>query len=106
MTQLLGLPIIYKGQLIEMCIHFFIVRSLGLYRPCGDFPLDENVITHFPEGTRVSSADRYGSPTWTITAHITTELADGTPKKYFIKCATEGAGRAMMEGEYWARTEL
>lgn len=72
----------------------------------GDFPLDENVITHFPAGTKVLSADRYGSSAWTITARITTELADGTPKKYFLKCATEDAGRAMMEGEYWAMTEL
>ncbi len=71
----------------------------------GDFPLDENVITQFPRGTRVLSADRYESSAWTITARITTELADGTPMNYFRKCATEDAGRAMMEGEYWAMTE-
>ena len=72
----------------------------------GDFPLDENVISCLPQDTKVLSADRYGSSAWTVTARIITELADGTPKKYFLKCATEDAGRAMMEGEYWAMTEL
>jgi len=72
----------------------------------GDFPLDENVISCLPQNTKFLSAERYGSSAWTVTARITTELADGTPKKYFLKCATEDAGRAMMEGEYWAMTEL
>lgn len=72
----------------------------------GDFPLDENVISHFPEGTKVLSADRYGSSDWTVIARIVTQLPDGTLKKYFLKCATEDAGQTMMEGEYWAMTEL
>ena len=72
----------------------------------GNFPLDKNVISCFPEGTKILSADRYGSSAWTVTARIFTELADGTPKKYFLKCATEDAGHAMMEGEFWAMTEL
>lgn len=72
----------------------------------GDFPLDENVIPFLPEGAKVLSADRYGSSAWTITARITTELANGTPKNFFLKCATEDAGCAMMEGEYWAMMEL
>ena len=72
----------------------------------GDFPLDKNVIDQLPEGTKVLSADRYGSSAWTVTARITTELADGTPKKYFLKCAAEDGGQAMMEGEFWAITEL
>lgn len=72
----------------------------------GDFPVDENVTAHLPEGARVLSAHRYGSSAWTITARITTELADGSVKKFFLKCATEDAGHAMMEGEYWAMMEL
>ena len=64
------------------------------------------MITHFPDGTKVLSADRYGSSAWTVTVRISTELPDGTPKRYFLKCATEDGGRAMMEGEYWAMTEL
>ena len=72
----------------------------------GNFRLDDNVITHFPEGTKVLSADSYGSSAWTVTASINVELADGTPKRYFLKCATEDGGRAMMEGEFWSMTEL
>ncbi|KAL9116942.1 MAG: hypothetical protein Q9187_006527, partial [Circinaria calcarea] len=72
----------------------------------GDFPLDENVIAHFPDKTSVLSADRYGSSAWTVTARISVELADGSPQRYFLKCATEAAGRVMMEGEFWAMTEL
>jgi len=72
----------------------------------GDFLLDHNVIVHFPNGTKVLSAERYGSSAWTVTARISVELADGTPKRCFLKCATEDAGRAMMEGEFWAMTEL
>ena len=71
-----------------------------------NFPVDENVIAHLPGGTKVLSAHKYGFSPWTITACITTELADGTPKKFFLKCATEDAGQTMMEGEYWAMTEL
>ena len=72
----------------------------------GDFPLDENVIALLPKDTVVLLANRYGFSTWTLTARITTELADGTPKKYFLKCAAADAGQAMMEGKYWAMSEL
>ena len=72
----------------------------------GDFPLDQSVIAHLPKGTKVLSASRYGSSAWTVTARIDAELLDGLPKRYFLKCATEDAGRAMMEGEFWAMTEL
>ena len=72
----------------------------------GDFPWDENIIVHLPQGTRVLSANRYGSSAWTVTVRISVELVDGTPKQYFLKCATEDAGQAMMEGEFWAMTEL
>ena len=30
----------------------------------------------------------------------------GTLKKYFLKCVTGDAGQIMVEGEYWAMTEL
>ncbi|CAD6574318.1 MAG: hypothetical protein ASARMPRED_006658 [Alectoria sarmentosa] len=72
----------------------------------GNFPVDENIIAHLPEGAKILSAHRYGSSEWTITARITTESVDGTPREYFLKCATEDAGHAMMEGEFWAMTEL
>jgi hypothetical protein len=72
----------------------------------GDFPLDENVIAGFPEGTKVLSAVRYGTSAWTITARINVELLDKTPARYFIKVAAEDRGRVMMEGEFNAMSEL
>lgn len=72
----------------------------------GDFPLDENIAAEFPKGTKFLSANRSGASAWTITAQISVELPDGTPARYFVKCATEDAGRLMMEGEFNAMTEL
>ncbi|KAI9697679.1 MAG: hypothetical protein M1836_004629 [Candelina mexicana] len=72
----------------------------------GDFPLDQNVIHHFPPGSKVLSAEKYGSSAWTVTARVSVELSNGTLMRYFVKCATEEAGRRMMEGEFAAMTEL
>ena len=72
----------------------------------GDFPLDESVVSQLPEGTKVLSAHQHGYSDWTVTARIVTQLPDGTLKKYFLKCVTGDAGHIMMEGEYWAMTEL
>jgi protein-ribulosamine 3-kinase len=72
----------------------------------GDFPLDQNVIAALPKGTRVLSSDRSGTSAWTVTARITAELADGTPTRYFIKCATGDRGRLVMEGEYASMSEI
>ena len=72
----------------------------------GDFPLDENVLANFPNGTKVLSASRSGTSAWTITARINVELPDGVHTRYFLKCAAEDRGRVMMEGEYNAMSEL
>ena len=72
----------------------------------GDFPLDENVLASFPDGSKVLSAIRYGTSAWTITARVEVELPDGTTVRYFLKCATEERGRLMMEGEFNAMLEL
>lgn len=72
----------------------------------GDFPLDENVISFLPKPCKVLSAKKHGKSTWTVTARISVELADGTFEKYFVKCAIGDAGRMMMEGEFAAMTEL
>ena len=72
----------------------------------GNFPVDKNVIAHFPPGSQVLSANRYGSSAWTVIRVIITELPDGAPKKYFLKSATGKGGYDMMEGEFWAMTEL
>lgn len=91
---------------MSVAVHTLFDRPNDLPSVKGDFPLDKAVFAFLPEGIKIISADRYGSSAWTVTARITTELADGKPKKYFLKCATEDAGRVMMEGEYWAITEL
>ena len=38
-----------------------------------------------PNGTRVLSADSFGSSAWTVTARVNVILEDGTPKSYFLK---------------------
>lgn len=72
----------------------------------GDFPLDEHVLASFPKGTKVLSANRYGTSAWTSTARINVELPDGHHARYFLKCAAGDRGRVMMEGEYNAMSEL
>ncbi|KAK7710210.1 hypothetical protein SLS64_005794 [Diaporthe eres] len=51
----------------------------------GDLPMDGAVISLFPPGTVVLSAESYGSSAWTQTGCITVELPDGDIKKYFMK---------------------
>lgn len=46
-------------------------------RVSGDFPLDERAIASFPNGTKVLSANGFGTSAWTITAGINVELPDG-----------------------------
>jgi protein-ribulosamine 3-kinase len=72
----------------------------------GDFPIDENVLAKFPEGTKFLSANQYGTSAWTITARLNVELPDGSKARYFIKCASEERGRVMMEGEFNGMSEL
>ncbi|KAI4641635.1 hypothetical protein J4E93_007733 [Alternaria ventricosa] len=66
----------------------------------GDFPIDEAVLRTLPEGSNVLSSNRHGFSDWTVTARLVVLLPDGVEKKYFLKIATEEAGRVMMEGEY------
>ncbi|KAI0156468.1 Fructosamine kinase-domain-containing protein [Xylariaceae sp. FL1272] len=65
----------------------------------GSFVLDEKVLSCLPEGTKILHAVTWGASAWTKTAKITAQLSDGTPKNYFLKCATE-RGALMMEGEF------
>jgi protein-ribulosamine 3-kinase len=72
----------------------------------GDFPIDNNVLAKFPKGAKVLYAIRFGASTWTITGRLVVELPEGIESQYFIKCATEEAGRIMMEGEFNSMSEL
>lgn len=47
-------------------------------------------LTALPNGTRVLSADKFGSSAWTETAHLRTVSDDGTPKSYFLKVLATG----------------
>ncbi|KAJ9609218.1 hypothetical protein H2200_006990 [Cladophialophora chaetospira] len=72
----------------------------------GDIALDDNVISSFPTGTRVLSANKFGQSKWTVTARLDVIQSDGKPASYFLKCAAEDAGRVMMEGEFNGMSEL
>lgn len=72
----------------------------------GDFPLDGNIFSMFPSDTRILSANKFGQSAWTLTARLDTETTDGTPRQYFLKCASEEAGHTVMEGEFNSMTEL
>ena len=80
-------------------------------------------LSELPPDTQIHSCDRYGASAWTVTARITTTLADGTPKFYFLKvievyyqtfykrliipqCAEDAQGKAMLEGEFNSMCEL
>lgn len=72
----------------------------------GDFPLDESVIEKFPPGTKILSANRYGTSAWTATARLDVELPDGSQERYFLKYAAEDGGRVMIEGEFNSMSAL
>jgi fructosamine-3-kinase len=72
----------------------------------GDFRIDNNVLAKFPKGTKLVSANRYGTSAWTVTARFELKLPDGSEEKYFLKSAPEEHGRILMEGEFNAMSEL
>ena len=41
--------------------------------------------TALPEGSKVVSADSFGSSAWTVTARINTVSSEGETKPYFLK---------------------
>jgi len=92
---------------MSKAVHDLLDRaSSDYYSAAGDFPLDSNVVAKLPEGTKILSANRFGTSAWTITARLNVEMPDGSHEKYFLKCAAEDAGRTMMEGEFNAMSEL
>ncbi|KIM96497.1 hypothetical protein OIDMADRAFT_132371, partial [Oidiodendron maius Zn] len=52
------------------------------------------------EVMQIHSCDSYGSSLWSKPAKISTTLADGEPKLFFLKCIEGPDGRAMLEGEF------
>lgn len=68
--------------------------------------MDQEVLAQFPIGSKILSAAPFGTSAWTITACIQVELPGGLQERYFLKCASEDSGRALMEGEFHAMLEL
>ena len=59
-----------------------------------------------PSGTKVLSANGHGSSTWSATASIKAESAQGQPAMYFLKCILGESGGSQLKGEYHAMVEL
>lgn len=52
----------------------------------GNYPLDESIIEKLLEEVeQIHSCDSYGSSLWSEPAKISTTLANGEPKLYFLK---------------------
>ncbi|TAQ87108.1 hypothetical protein B7494_g4575 [Chlorociboria aeruginascens] len=66
----------------------------------GDFPIDRAIIAVMPPGATVVSASSHGTSNWSKTAKICATLADGTRKRYFLKCAVGDTAQAVVEGEF------
>ncbi|KFY20928.1 hypothetical protein V491_03308 [Pseudogymnoascus sp. VKM F-3775] len=69
-------------------------------------PVNEDIDGDFPVDKTVISANRYRSSASTVTAPVVTEMENGEPRVYFLKCAKDDTGRAMMEGEVHSMTAL
>ncbi|KAG8161739.1 hypothetical protein KVR01_008726 [Diaporthe batatas] len=65
-----------------------------------DGKLDEGVLSALPHNSRVLSVTPSGASAWGETMRIECELEDGTLKDFFMKCATGGTNRRMMEGSF------
>lgn len=76
------------------------------FSPPRGFPLDPEIISKFPTGTKILSVVPFGKSDWTITACLQAELPGGSTERYFLKCASEDSGRAFMEGEFHAMSAL
>ncbi|KAK5717438.1 hypothetical protein LTR17_016125 [Elasticomyces elasticus] len=56
--------------------------------------------TVMPMGTKVLTAERYGTSAWARTGKITVLSPENEHKRYFLKCITGKGARALAEGEY------
>lgn len=71
-----------------------------------NYHVDASVLKEFPEGAKVLEASRYSTAAWTTALRVIVELLDGSKKSYFLKCATDEVGKAMMEAEFRSMEEL
>ncbi|KIW96275.1 uncharacterized protein Z519_03343 [Cladophialophora bantiana CBS 173.52] len=57
-------------------------------------------------GTKVVSAEAYGTSNWAKTAKLSVVLPDGKRKRFFLKCAQGKGARALAEGEYHSASAI
>ncbi|CAG8961665.1 hypothetical protein HYFRA_00006202 [Hymenoscyphus fraxineus] len=62
--------------------------------------IDKAIVNIMPHGTKVTAAVSHGVSAWAKITRVSVTLKDGTPKTYFLKCATGDTSRALIEGEY------
>ncbi|KAL4902255.1 hypothetical protein BDW74DRAFT_169716 [Aspergillus multicolor] len=68
--------------------------------------MDDIIQMYFPPGSKLISAESFGTSAWTATSRLSIQLPDGAPKLYFLKCAVLASGRALVEGKHAAQSEL
>lgn len=59
-----------------------------------------------PRGTRVLLAEHSGISAWTRTAKVSVLLPDGSPTRFFLKCASGQGARAIAEGEFQSASDI
>ncbi|KAH7049109.1 Fructosamine kinase-domain-containing protein [Macrophomina phaseolina] len=92
---------------MSVAVHKLLNRAPpDILSPPGGFPVDPEVLSKFPAGTKILSAVPFGTSAWTITACLQVELPGGSTERYFLKCASDDSGRALMEGEFHAMSAL
>ncbi|KAF7512575.1 hypothetical protein GJ744_000836 [Endocarpon pusillum] len=72
----------------------------------GNFPIHKAVVQVMPRATKVVSAESCGISAWTKTAKVSVILPDGSPKRYFLKCATGQGAQASAEGEFHSASAI
>ncbi|KAH9904667.1 Fructosamine kinase-domain-containing protein [Xylariomycetidae sp. FL2044] len=72
----------------------------------GNFPIHKAVVAAMPKGTRVVAAQSHGTSSWTKTAKVSVELLDGSPKRYFLKCASGQGALAVAQGEFHSASSI
>ncbi|KAI1322655.1 Fructosamine kinase-domain-containing protein [Xylariaceae sp. FL0255] len=72
----------------------------------GGFIVDQAIIDVLPKGTTVVSAEPWGLSAWSRTAKLNTLLADGTPRRYFVKCATGKTAKSDVGAEHFSASAI
>ncbi|KAJ5682336.1 hypothetical protein N7462_005501 [Penicillium macrosclerotiorum] len=74
----------------------------GLEFGTGDTKVDPAVAAR----CKVVAIERHGLSFWAMSGRIDVELADGTPRSFFMKVVSKERGQAMMKGEFESMTAI